>query len=258
MNDSEAGQYWEQNAEAWTRLSRQGYDVYRDLLNTPAFMEMLPPVDGLTGLDLGCGEGHNTRLLTQRGAQMVGIDIAPTFIGYARGQEPNGCYAAASAQCLPFPGAAFDFITAYMSLMDMPDPDAALREAWRVLKPRGFVQFSIAHPCFNPPHRKLLRDERREAYAVQVGRYFEDIHGQIDQWLFSAAPAAAKEGLHPFQVPQFHRPLSAWLNAVVDSGFQIERVAEPSVDAGTAARFPAVADTRVVAYFLHVRGRKAR
>ena len=99
MDDSEAGRYWEQNAEAWTRLSRQGYDVYRDLFNTPAFLEMLPEVGGLTGLDLGCGEGHNTRLLAQRGARMRAIDVAPTFV---------------RAQRLPFRDAAFDFATAFM------------------------------------------------------------------------------------------------------------------------------------------------
>ncbi|HXM40987.1 MAG TPA: class I SAM-dependent methyltransferase [Bryobacteraceae bacterium] len=83
MDDSEAGRYWEQNAEAWTRLCRQGYDVYRDLFNTPAFLEMLPDVGGLTGLDLGCGEGHNTRLLAQRRAQMWAVDVAPTFVRHA-------------------------------------------------------------------------------------------------------------------------------------------------------------------------------
>jgi SAM-dependent methyltransferase len=220
---------------------------------------MLPFVEGLTGLDLGCGEGHNTRLLAEREARMSAIDVAPAFVRYAREEErsrPAGIrYAAASAQRLPFRDAAFDFATAFMSLMDMPDPHAALREAWRVLRPGGFLQFSITHPCFDPPYRKLLRDGRGVAYALEVGGYFEDTHGRIDQWLFSEAPTA-RAGLRPFQVPRFHRPLSVWLNAVVDAGFQIERVAEPCVDRETAARFPVVADTRVVAYFLHVRGRK--
>jgi SAM-dependent methyltransferase len=260
MDDSEAGRYWEHNAEAWTRLSRQGYDVYRDLFNTPAFLEMLPCVEGLAGVDLGCGEGHNTRLLARRGARMAAIDVAPTFVRYAceaDRERPAGIlYAAASAQRLPFRDAAFDFATAFMSLMDLPEPQAALREACRVLRPGGFLQFSITHPCFDPPYRKLLRDDRGDAYAVEVGGYFEDIDGRIDRWLFSAAPPAAREGLPPFQVPRFHRPLSAWLNAVMDAGFQIERVAEPCVDRETAARYPVVADTRVVAYFLHVRARK--
>lgn len=260
MDDSEAGRYWEQNAEAWTRLCRQGYDVYRDLLNTPAFLEMLPPVEGLAGLDLGCGEGHNTRLLMRRGARMSAIDVAPAFVRHAqagqRGTPAGIRYAAASAQRLPFRDAAFDFATAFMSLMDLPEPQTALREACRVLKPGGFLQFSITHPCFDPPHRKLLRDAQGNAYAIEVGRYFEETAGRIDEWLFSAAPPAARMGLRPFQVPRFHRPLSVWFNAVWDAGLQIERVAEPCADRQTAARFPVIADTRVAAYFLHVRARK--
>jgi hypothetical protein len=54
---------WNANAAAWTELSRAGFDRYRDLVNTPAFFGLLPQVDGLTCLDLGCGEGYNTRLL---------------------------------------------------------------------------------------------------------------------------------------------------------------------------------------------------
>ena len=39
MNDHEAGQYWNDNAEAWTKLARAGYDIYRNHLNTPAFLQ---------------------------------------------------------------------------------------------------------------------------------------------------------------------------------------------------------------------------
>jgi len=193
---------------------------------------------------------------------MFAIDVAPAFVRYALEEELSRAagirYAAASAQRLPFRDAAFDFATAFMSLMDMPEPHAALREACRVLKPGGFLQFSITHPCFDPPYRKLLRDDQGRAYAVEVGGYFDDTHGRIDRWLFSEAPPAAKAGLRQFQVPRFHRPLSVWLNAVVDAGLLIERVAEPLVDRETAARLPVVADTRVVAYFLYVRARKPR
>jgi hypothetical protein len=175
MDDSEAGRYWGTKCRSVDAPCRQGYDVYRDLLNEPAFLEMLPGVEGLAGLDLGCGEGHNTRLLAKRGARMFAIDVEPAFVRYAR-EEEQGCpagirYAAASAQRLP------------------------LRKACRVLRPGGFLQFSITHPCFDPPHRKLLRDGQGGTCGNS-------------------------------------RRLGA--------------------------RFPVVADTRVVAYFLHVRVRKPR
>src|SRR3954463_2591754 len=106
MNHEEAGRYWNANAEVWTELSRAGYDVYRDHLNTPAFFEMLPAVDGLSGIDVGCGEGHNTRLLARRGAHMTGIDISDTFIRHAEAEEKRAAlgisFRTASAVALPF------------------------------------------------------------------------------------------------------------------------------------------------------------
>jgi hypothetical protein len=38
MTSSEIGAFWEANADTWTRQVRAGYDVYRDGLNTPAFL----------------------------------------------------------------------------------------------------------------------------------------------------------------------------------------------------------------------------
>lgn len=260
MDHREAGRYWEGNAAAWTRLSREGWDVYRDAVNTPAFLGLLPDVSALRGLDVGCGEGHNTRLFREREATMFAIDVAPTFLRFAAAREPDGPdavqYAAASALELPFPPRRFDFVTAVMSLMDLPDHPRAFAEIHRVLRAGGFLQFSILHPCFNPPYRRLLRTAQGEAYAVEVGRYFDLVDGRIDRWLFSAAPAEATAGLKPFEVPVFHRTLAEWLNAVKAAGFVLEEVREPKADDETAARVPAVADTRVVAYFLHVRCRK--
>ncbi len=260
MDDREAGRYWEQNAHAWTTLAREGCDVYRDLVNTPGFFELLPAIAGLRGLDVGCGEGHNTRLLAERDARMYAIDVSPTFARYAFQAKDHGGpgirYAVASGQHLPFADAAFHFATAFMSLMDMPQPEHVLREVNRVLAPGGFFQFSINHPCFDPPYRKKVRDSSGRDTAVEVGRYFDEGPGPIQEWLFGAIPNHLRRGLRPFRTPKFHRTLSDWLNAIVASGFQIERVAEPRADRETAEQFPAVADTRIVAYFLHIRCRK--
>lgn len=258
MDDRTVGEYWERNAGTWTQLVRAGYDVYRDLLNTPAFLEMLPEVAGREGLDIGCGEGENTRKLAARGARMWGVDIAPTFVARAQEiaeQEPI-VYSVGSALALPFPNERFDFAVAFMSLMDVPAPEVALQEAYRVLRPGGFLQFSITHPCFGTPHRKLLRRENGEAYAVEVGRYYDRADGEIERWIFGSAPEEVKAGLQKFEVPRFYRTLSEWVNAVLEAGFVLERLEEPRVSEALARQYPAVQDTRVVSYFLHVRARK--
>ncbi len=261
MNHADAAQFWEENAEAWTRHARAGYDVYRDALNTPWFLNILPPVQGLAGLDIGCGEGSNTRELARRGARMTGIDVAPTFIRHAREAEeaePRGiCYEAGDGLALPFPDETFDFAAAFMSLMDMADPAQALREAWRVLRRGGFLQFSILHPCFAPLKRRVLRDAAGATTGVELGRYFERGDGDLDTWWFSSAPAEERAAVAPFRTPRFHRTLTEWVTMLTQAGFAIEMLSEPRATEELAAAFPVVEDTRAVPLFLHVRVRKA-
>jgi ubiquinone/menaquinone biosynthesis C-methylase UbiE len=258
----EAGRCWDDNADAWTRLARAGYDVYRDYVNTPAFLALLPDVAGLRGLDIGCGEGHNTRLLAEHAARVIAIDISPRFIGFARETEraePRGIgYATASAPELPFRDAVFDFVVGFMSFMEIAETDRLLAEAHRVLAPGGFLQFSIEHPCFATPHRRNLRTPEGRTYALEVGDYFRRLNGEISEWTFGAAPADVRAGLRPFRVPRFTRTVSEWLNLVIESGFAIERVAEPRPTDDAVRACPSVHDAQVVAYFLHVRARKGR
>src|SRR5215475_557699 len=260
MDHNQAGRYWNESAESWTKLARAGYDVYRDHFNTPAFFAMLPNVEGLKGLDLGCGEGYNTRLLAKRGAQMNAIDIAEVFINHATADElsqPLGIgYGLASAVELPFADCSFDFATAFMSLMDVPETKQAMSEAYRVLRPGGFMQFSIAHPCFDTPYRRNLRDANHLTYAVEVGDYFKGSAGEIDEWLFTAAPANVKHGMRKFTIPRFRRPLSEWFNAIIETGFQLEKVEEPQPTDETVLAHPDLQDAQVVSYFLHLRVRR--
>jgi SAM-dependent methyltransferase len=221
---------------------------------------MLPNVTGLAGLDIGCGDGHNTRLLAKRGAHVTAIDIAEVFIQHAREletKEPLGIdYHVASAVELPVPDEVFDFATAFMSLMDIPETDRALGEVVRVLKPGGFFQFSITHPCFDTPHRRNLRDADGLTYAIEVGDYFRNLNGDIVEWICGAAPKELKEKLPKFKVPRFTRTISQWLNLLVETGFLLERVEEPRPSDETVRECPDMQDAQVVAYFLHVRARK--
>lgn len=255
MDDNDPAVCWEANAETWTKQSRAGYDVYRDALNTPAFLAMLPPVDGLNGLDVGCGEGTNTRRVAKLGASMRAIDIAPTFIRHAvetEMSEPLGIeYRQGNAEALPYPDEQFDFATAFMSLMDVSNPAAALREIRRVLRPGGFLQFSILHPCFAPPHRRVLRDDRGEAYAVELADYFA-AGTHVEEWRFGQLDEEEKARSKPFRVPYAHLTLGGWVDALRQAGFILEKIGEPSADEETAERVPAVADTWIVPLFMHV------
>ena len=260
MDDSEVGKLWDGNAEAWTLLARMGCDVYRDYVNTPAFLRMLPEVEGLHGLDIGCGEGHNTRLVAARGARMTAVDISPRFIRYARDrerEEPHGIvYLNASGCALPFPGESFDFVVAFMSLMDMAGHEEGVRESYRVLRAGGFFQFSILHPCFATPRMRWLRDEEGNRTGIECGDYFSERQGVVEEWTFGAAPQELKERLPKFKVPRFFRTLTSWVRMVVEAGFLIDGLQEPCADDEAVERCPDVADTRIVPIFMQLRCRK--
>jgi SAM-dependent methyltransferase len=262
MNRAEVARYWEANAEAWTRHARAGYDIYRDGLNTPAFLDMLPPVRGLCGLDIGCGEGSNTRELVRLGARMHAIDVAPTFIRHARDAEraePLGvAYLVADATDLPFGPGSFDFATAFMSLMDMADQRRALCEAARVLRPSGFLQFSLLHPCFVPPHRRVLRNPDRTTRAIEIAGYFDATDGRIDTFWLTNAPQEERDKTEPFRVPRFHRTLSGWVDLIVEAGLIIECFGEPWASVELAKAVPELEDTRVAPIFLHIRAIKPK
>lgn len=260
MQRAEVTRYWEANAETWTRHARAGYDIYRDGLNTPAFLGILPPVRGRSGLDIGCGEGANTRDLARLGARMQAIDVAPTFIRHARAAEsaePLGIgYTVADATELPFAVGSFDFATAFMSIMDMADQDQALREAARVLRPGGFLQFSILHPCFVPPHRRVLREPDGTTRAIEIGGYFDTTEGRIDTFWLTKVPQEERDRTQPFRIPRFHRTLGGWVDIINKAGLIIERFAEPRASVELAAAEPALEDTRVAPLFLHIRAVK--
>lgn len=251
---------WEGNAEAWTVMSRRGFDVCRDRINTPTFLAMLPDVSGLRGLDIGCGEGTNTRLVAARGASMTGLDVSRRFVEHARDHEESARLGVEFIVCdgaeLSMPDESFDFVMSTMCLMDVPDPDAVLKQAYRVITSGGFLQFSITHPCFQTPRLRWLENETGEVDGLLVGDYFAG-RADVEEWTFNQAPDSLKSSYGNFRVAHFHRTLSQWLNSLVEIGFILERLEEPRPDRETIELYPALKKLEQAAFFLHLRLRKA-
>jgi ubiquinone/menaquinone biosynthesis C-methylase UbiE len=109
-------------------------------------------------LDVGCGTGYLTRILSPvvaSSGHITGLDAAPAMIDYATRRTPGNCtYVVGEGQDLPFPDASFDVVVSTLAVHHIP-ADArpeALREMFRVLRPGG--RLLIAE--FRPPANHVL------------------------------------------------------------------------------------------------------
>lgn len=69
LDEAAVARAWDANAERWTEDVRAGFDRYRELYTFPALLAFMPEVGGRAIIDLGCGEGANTRQFARRGAR---------------------------------------------------------------------------------------------------------------------------------------------------------------------------------------------
>jgi ubiquinone/menaquinone biosynthesis C-methylase UbiE len=101
---------------------------------------------GMRLLDICSGPGYGAGLAAERGAKACGIDFAPAMVEQAKRRFPAVEFRFGDAEALDFPDASFDAAICPFGLMHLNDPDRAIGEAFRVLKPGaryGFAAWSV-------------------------------------------------------------------------------------------------------------------
>ncbi|SMC59725.1 metalloregulator ArsR/SmtB family transcription factor [Rhizobium sp. RU36D] len=131
--------YFSRNASEWDELRRLHVD---DADVEAALLRLIgsEPVDAL--LDLGTGTGRILQLLEAHFTRAVGIDASRDMLAVARANLDKAGVVKASVRHgdilnLPLDGGEFDLITVHQVLHFLPQPELAISEAARLLKPGG-------------------------------------------------------------------------------------------------------------------------
>jgi SAM-dependent methyltransferase len=98
---------------------------------------------GTRVLDVACGPGAIAAGAAARGAQATGIDFAPDMVAEARRRNPGIDFQDGDAENLAFAAASFDAVICGFGLLHMAEPDKAIAEAHRVLRPDGRLAFAV-------------------------------------------------------------------------------------------------------------------
>lgn len=102
---------------------------------------------GTRVLDVATGPGWVAAEAAERGASVVGVDVAEAMIARARSAHPELEFRRADAHELPFADASFDAVVGNLAIMHLSRPERAMAEFARVLRPGGRLALTAwAHP----------------------------------------------------------------------------------------------------------------
>jgi SAM-dependent methyltransferase len=173
-------------------------------------------------LDVGCGTGRAIPALVRAGWSVVGTDASRDQLERARthvGDEAQ--LVQADAHELPFDAGEFDVVVSIFTHTDFDDVVRVFGEVNRVLREGGTFVYLGVHPCFGSPFIARGEAEAIEG-AVAVVR-----PGYTNAGWQRLPPDPASTKIRS-RVGINHLPLAGLLNAIVNDGFTIERVEEPS------------------------------
>ncbi|MDP6600702.1 MAG: bifunctional demethylmenaquinone methyltransferase/2-methoxy-6-polyprenyl-1,4-benzoquinol methylase UbiE [Phycisphaerales bacterium] len=103
-----------------------------------AAVAMAEPVAGDAILDVACGTGDLARLFVDADAgSVIGVDFTPEMLAIARSKGGGVEYQQGDAMELAFPDGSVDIVSIAFGLRNVQDPQAAISEFRRVLRPGG-------------------------------------------------------------------------------------------------------------------------
>ncbi len=107
------------------------------------FLDWLAPPPGLRWIDVGCGNGAFTELMSDRctPSEIHGVDPSDGQLAFARSRPAlrDATLQQGGAEALPYPDGRFDAAVMALVIVFVPHPAAGVREMVRVTRPGGVV-----------------------------------------------------------------------------------------------------------------------
>jgi SAM-dependent methyltransferase len=218
----DASKPWSDLASGYEK-ARSRADSLDNLVEWPAQRAMLGDVEGMSVLDLGCGNGEKLAQLADDGAKRcVGVDISGEFVARASARLELVSADFNDFDDLPqVVGQQFDRILFLQSFGYSKDPVGILKRARARLTDDGFILLTRTQPI-----RYAL--ERSEANGTLVG----------DEYFASGAFSYVSVWDRQVTMTKQRSTVSNLLNTFAQAGLWIEAAVEPHLSEEQKREFP--------------------
>jgi ubiquinone/menaquinone biosynthesis C-methylase UbiE len=242
---------WDALAQWYDGWMGEEGSLHHRAVAVPALLALLDARPGEQILDVGAGQGVLAPSIAAAGARYTGVDAGPRLLAIARRRHGSrGRFLLGDARNLAaVPGlraGMFDAVAFLLSLQDMDPLGAVLGSAAWAVRAGGRLVALLTHPAFRVP--------RQSGWGWDAGRKLQ--YRRVDRYL---TPLPVPMTPLPGRATRsFHRPLSAYVNALADHGLLVERMVEVPGPPPPDATDPRAADRarQEIPLFLGLRARK--
>ncbi len=164
MTDPSGAQFWEYTYQSGDYLNHWDYQVPSQELVATIACQL--PLQGGTALDIGCGAGREAIFLAQCGYHVIGVDISPTALRFARARASESGVEVDWRLALPIEDQSVDFVNDRGALHLVPEADRPqfAAEVKRVLRPGGSVLIRGASADAEEEHFTPITAESIDAH----------------------------------------------------------------------------------------------
>lgn len=139
-------------------------------------------IDGKTVLDIACGEGYGSHLMSEKAAFVYGVDIDPGTIknAQAKYKKANIAFQQGSTDAIPLEDHCIDVVVSYETIEHHDSHEQMLLEIKRVLKPGGLLLLSTPDKLYYSDKRNFrnefhVKELYKNEFTELVGNYFSNI-----------------------------------------------------------------------------------
>lgn len=218
---------WDNMAKAYEDFT-ENEDSYSYSIEWPCIQKMLPPLNHKKILDLGCGTGRFSFLFEKENPlSVLGVDISEHMLNIAKekAKAKNSKVKFIQGDISNsniYVNRKFDFIFSSTTFHYIKDIKSLFKYIFHALNDTGICIVSLMHPVYTAQY-PVDKNGEFTSDDEWVVRYLDKSkRAYIQPWI------EFNEDINNYLSMSYHHTVSDYFNAIIDAGFTIEKVEEPS------------------------------